>query len=63
VAELLAAVLLAACCLGAPACHRPADPDRLLAVSEQQGADLLLAASEEQGQRQRPLNYPEAPHG
>lgn len=54
--SLLAAVLLAACCL-APACHRPADPDLLLAVSEQPGdADLLLAASEEQGQRQRPLN-------
>jgi hypothetical protein len=30
VPELLAAVLLAACCLGS-ACHRPVDPDRLLA--------------------------------
>jgi hypothetical protein len=57
VAELLAAVLLAACCLAPATCHRPADPDLLLAVSEEQGdADLLLAASEEQGQAQRPLN-------
>jgi hypothetical protein len=50
VAELLAAILLSACCL-APACHRPADPGRLLAISEQQGAVG------------RPLNYPEAEHG
>jgi hypothetical protein len=65
VAEFLAALLLAGCCLGAPTCHTPADPDLLLAVSEQQGdADLLLAASEEQGQRQRPLNdRQETDHG
>jgi hypothetical protein len=50
VAEFLAAVLLAVCCLGST-CHRPADPDRLLAVSEQQGAVG------------RPLNYPEADGG
>jgi hypothetical protein len=43
--ELLAALLLAAGLL-APACHRPADPDRLLAISEQMG------------QGQRALNYP-----
>jgi hypothetical protein len=46
VPEFLAAVLLAGCCLGAPACHTPADPDHLLAVSEQMG------------QQQRALNYP-----
>lgn len=50
-AEFLAAVLLAGCCLGAPACHRPADPDLRLAVSEQQGAVG------------RPLNYPEVDSG
>lgn len=43
--ELLAAALLAACCLSPAACH-PAD-----------AADVRLAASELQGQEQRPLHY------
>jgi hypothetical protein len=45
VAELFAALLLAAALL-TPTCHRPADPDRLLAASKRQGAVG------------RPLNYP-----
>lgn len=51
--ELLAAALLAACCLSPAACHG--------------SADQLLAASERMGQMQRPWNYPpsnpEAEHG
>lgn len=48
--ELIAAILLAGCCLIPPAWHGPADP-----------ADQRLAASEQQGQEQRPLNYPNQP--
>lgn len=43
--ELLATILLAACCLS-PATSHPST------------ADQLLAASERMGQMQRPINYP-----